>query len=376
MRRPAAAHPAVSDLSRACRVCGTPLGGAISLVFRAAGIRRSPRNPNLCSRCNTHAEEGHLVELTVLFADLTAFTQMTAKLGAQRTHEVVDAFLKMASRALIAHDGFVDKYVGDAVMAFFNVPIRREDHAARAVGAARAIQGGLPALRERFGVELNAGIGLASGWAHVGRLGSSDKRDYTAVGEVVNLAARLKDRTRSGEILVDQAVYERVAEDFPEVAAEPLSLKGFPESVQGYRLLPAAGPPMPLPQPETTSRRTISLGAAVFAILGAPCAAYALLGPLAVALGVGGLFSAGSALWFFDADAVRFPLLALAGLGAVANLYTARHARSLRRQTASQGQFVALTKRERRRSVWVVWASALTLAVAAFEIVAHIVYHG
>jgi adenylate cyclase len=114
----------------------------MSLVFRAAGIKRSARNPNLCSRCNTHAEEGHLVEITVLFADLASFTEMTAKLGPQRTHEVVDAFLKMATQALVTHDAFIDKFIGDGVMAFFNVPIRREDHAVRAVGAARSNSSG------------------------------------------------------------------------------------------------------------------------------------------------------------------------------------------------------------------------------------------
>jgi len=358
-----------------CVVCRTPLGGAIGLVFRAAGIRRSTRNPNLCSRCNTHAEEGHLVEMTVLFADLTAFTELTAKLGPQRAHEVVDAFLRMATQALVAQDGYIDKYLGDAVMALFNAPIRREDHAARAVHAAIAIQAGLLPVGERFGLDLKAGVGVASGWAHVGRLGSSDKRDYTAVGEVVNLAARLKDRTRPGEILVDRTAYEWVAEEFPAVPEEALTLKGFADPVQAYRLQPASGLPQPQQTVETPRRRAISLGSAVFAILGAPCAAYAILGPWAVALGISGLFGATSALWFFDADAVRFPLLGLATLGAVANLYAVWHAKALGRQAEAKGQFVALTKRERRRSLWVVGASVLTLGLAAFEVIAHIIFH-
>ena len=75
---------------RWCLVCGTALAGPLGALFRVFGIRRSHRNPNICSRCNTHAEEGRLVNLTVLFADLSNFTELTHELGPERTHEVVD----------------------------------------------------------------------------------------------------------------------------------------------------------------------------------------------------------------------------------------------------------------------------------------------
>jgi hypothetical protein len=93
MSRPASS-PA---LAAQCTICGTLLSGALARVFRVAGIKRSPRNPNICSRCDTHVEEGRLVEMTVVFADLSSFTELTHELGAQRTHEVVDAFLRAAS---------------------------------------------------------------------------------------------------------------------------------------------------------------------------------------------------------------------------------------------------------------------------------------
>ena len=88
MSRPAS-PPA---LAAQCTICGTLLSGALARVFRIAGIKRSPRNPNICSRCDTHVEEGRLVEMTVIFADLSSFTELTQELGAQRRHEVVDAF--------------------------------------------------------------------------------------------------------------------------------------------------------------------------------------------------------------------------------------------------------------------------------------------
>src|SRR4029077_18497429 len=108
-----------SNLSAQCSVCGTLLSGAMSVVFRIVGIRRSPRNPNICTRCSTHVEEGRIVEISVLFADLSSFTELTHNLGAEKTHEVVDTYLRMASNILVKHGAFIDKFVGDAVMALF-----------------------------------------------------------------------------------------------------------------------------------------------------------------------------------------------------------------------------------------------------------------
>jgi adenylate cyclase len=355
------------EYAGACVICGTPLAGAFSLGFRIVGIRRSSRNPNLCSRCNTHAEEGRVVELTVLFADISSFTEMTHELGPERTHEVVDAFLQMATQALVEYDAFIDKYVGDAVMAFFNAPIRRADHAACAVGATEAILAGLPPLRERFGRALNISVGIASGWARVGRLGSQDGRDYTAIGDVVNLAARLQGAARAGEILVDQGVYDSVVERYPHVEEESLSLKGFGEPTAGYRLNAAEGAP-PAPPSDAGGRRVLSLGSAIFAVLGAPCAAATLIGPLAVSLGLGASVGASSALWALGDAPIRYPILALATLGALANLYTLWHARRLRQEFQRRGTALSMTRHEWRQTILLIGTSILTLAIVVFEL--------
>jgi hypothetical protein len=165
-----------------CLVCGLPLAGAAAVFLRWRGIRRSPRNPNICTQCGAHLEEGRLVEMTVVFADLSSFTEMTGQLGATTTYSVVDEFLRLASTTLTSHGAFIDKYIGDAVMALFNVPIKRADHAAAAVAASAKLQELLPDLSARVGVPLNASIGIASGFARVGRLGSDDIKDYTAIG--------------------------------------------------------------------------------------------------------------------------------------------------------------------------------------------------
>ena len=365
------------EWSRHCAVCGTPLGGTAGMVFKLVGVKRSSRNPNLCNRCNTHAEEGHVVDMTVIFVDLCAFTALTARVGAQRAHEVVDAFLKMATQALVSQDAIIDKYLGDAVLAFFNVPIKRQDHPARAVKAALAIQGQMASLGARFNMELRASIGIAQGWAHVGRVGSQDRKDYTAVGEVVNLAARLREGARPGEILLLENVYASVAAECPDVPTEVLSLKGFEEPVAAYRLNPTdAAPPAPAHSASEAVRRRVSIGTVIFAVVGAPCVLYATLGPLAIPLGIGALFGASSALWWFDLDVVRIPLLGFAICGAVANLYAVWHARQLRAQAAAAGEWILLTTRERRRALWVTALSSLALGISVFELVAHYVFHG
>lgn len=366
----------LNTLSSECVICGTALAGVAGRLFRLAGVGRSTRNPNLCNRCNTHAEEGRVTEMTVLFADLSSFTELTHELGPERTHEVVDAFLHMASDALVAHDAFIDKFVGDAVMAFFNVPIRRADHAAAAVAAGQAILAGLPALSERVGRELNAVVSIASGYARVGMLGSDDGKDYTAIGDVVNLAARLEGVAGWGEIVVDQAVFDQVAEQYPNAVAESVSLKGFKEPVNAYRLTESPSGPMlraSSDEPSDTRERSIRLGSLIFGLLGAPCAVGTLVAPAAIVLGFGVFFGTAvvSVIDFLDVAPIRIPMLILATLGSFANLYTVWHARRLRQQAQGDGRLYMMTRQERRRTRLVMGSSVLALFFVCFELYAH-----
>jgi class 3 adenylate cyclase len=364
-----------SHLAAQCGICGTILSGGASAIYRLFGIRRSPRNPNICTRCSTHVEEGRVAEITVLFADLSSFTELTHELGAEKTHEIVDAFLRMATDVLVKHGAFIDKYVGDAVMALFNVPIRRDDHARRAMIAANEIESELKGLASRFDLPLQASVGIASGHARVGRLGSDDSKDYTAIGEVVNLAARLQAKAGSGEILVSRESYEKHAAEFPAARSESVLLKGFREPVIAYRLNAAGNPPLVSDAVEDAGRQRASLGAIVFGILGAPCAIATLIGPLAVVLGVGGLFGLAGALAFLDQSVLRIPILLLATLAALANLYTLWRARTLRREAKIPEHLKMMTSLERRRTTVVLSASLITLGIVLFEVIAHALTH-
>jgi adenylate cyclase len=351
------------------------LSGALSAVYRTFGIRRSPRNPNICTRCSTHVEEGRMVEITVLFADLSSFTELTQDLGAEKTHQVVDAYLRMATDVLVKHGAFIDKYVGDAVMALFNVPIRYDDHARRAVAAAMEMGEAIKTLGAKFELSLDASIGIATGFARVGRLGSDDSKDYTAIGDVVNLAARLQSKAGAGEILISEESYRKHPAEFAGAKPEQVALKGFREPITTYRLNSKSGARLASDPLESRTQDRASIGAIVFGILGAPCAVVTLIGPLAVVLGAGGLFGLAGILTFLDQSWLRVPVLILTSLAALANLYTVWHARSLRREAKVPAPIKAMTTLEKRRTIFVVGASVVTFAIVAFEVVAHIMLH-
>jgi Adenylate and Guanylate cyclase catalytic domain len=257
------------------------------------------------------------------------------------------------------------------------IPLRHTDHPKRAVIAASELQSGLAVLRERFMLDLQASVGIATGWARVGRVGSQDSKDYTAMGDVVNLAARLQGKARPGEIVVSKESYERVSEDFPDVPAELLTLKGFPGAVSAYRLNARADKPLPAESVDTNPSRTMGLGAVVFAILGAQCAVAVLISPLAVALGFGTLFGLSGLLIYIDKSAIRIPVLILAALGALANLYTLWHARNLRLQAVAEGnqQLGLMTALERRRTRFVLGTAIAVLVIVVCEILLHGVRH-
>ena len=163
---------------------------------------------------------------------------MVHQRGPEVVRPLVDEFFRRCSDIVINHDGIVDHFLGDAVMAFFDVPIRNEDHVARAVRAAAQIQSAIPDINVAAGEEdlLKVGIGIDTGFAATGALGSNDCRDYTVMGENVNIASRLQGEAAPGEILVTEAVYDYVKSAFPNARDRVLELKGIKEPVRAFLL--------------------------------------------------------------------------------------------------------------------------------------------
>ena len=176
---------------------------------------------------------GEARDVTVVFADVRGFTRWSASLPPAQVVAALNKLLAAMVSVAFRHDATVDKYIGDAVMLLFNAPLDQPDHVERALRTAAEMQ--LSAV----GTGLEIGIGVNCGEAVVGNIGTPDRVEYTAIGRTVNLAARLCDNARPGEILVSDEVRRRLGDTVALVAREPLRLKGFDEPVQTYAVVVA-----------------------------------------------------------------------------------------------------------------------------------------
>lgn len=221
------------------------LRGVLSVPFRLIGLKPSRMNPNTCTFCElmfTKVMKATkiTIDATILFADLRAYTSLSQSLSASEMGGVLDIFYDECAGAIWEFDGLLNKTIGDAVMAVFNFPIKQADHARKAVLAGREIQrrcaakqGEFAALLGESGGNVGVGIGIHCGELSFGEFGRSH-RDLTAIGTVVNTAARAQSAAAAGEILVTEAVYERAHADLAGCSSRPYELKGFDRPVPLY----------------------------------------------------------------------------------------------------------------------------------------------
>jgi adenylate cyclase len=251
MNGPQESHAAAPPRARICIGCWqqmrvpVPLRGPASIPFRMFGIRPSRMNPNTCTICElmfTRIMKARkvTVDVSVMFADLRGYTGLSQSLPGDAVSSMLDAFYDECAAAIWEFDGLLNKTIGDAIMAIFNFPVRHPDHAERAVLAAREVQRRCQARRElliaRTGLEeceLGVGIGIDSGEVSFGEFGRSH-RDLTAIGTVVNTAARAQAAAEAGQILVTQAVRDRVPEQSAAGEGRDFRLKGFEKPVRLY----------------------------------------------------------------------------------------------------------------------------------------------
>ncbi|MGE0575703.1 MAG: adenylate/guanylate cyclase domain-containing protein [Reyranella sp.] len=218
-----------------------PLSGVLAAPLRAFGIRRSKMNPNLCTICEimferTMKARSITLEATILFADLRSYTKLSQSMSAEAMTGVLDSFYDTCAAAIWRHDGLLNKTIGDAVMAIFNFPVRHADHARHAVLAAREMQEAFAATRAEFAAadtEFGVGIGIDTGKLAFGEFGRSH-RDLTAIGTVVNTAARSQSAAKPGQILVTRSVLEAAQADIDASKAADYELKGFDTPVTLY----------------------------------------------------------------------------------------------------------------------------------------------
>lgn len=364
--------PPPSEFANDCLICSTPLSGLYGAIARIAGVRRTPQNPNLCNRCSGHIEEGSIVELGVLFADLTDYTRLTHELGPERTHQILEGFRRMATNVILRWDGFVTQFVGDEVMAFFNAPLRRSDFKARAVNASAEMQERMNELSSVVGEPVKLTIGIAAGHARVGRVGSEEMKDYMAIGDVVNRAARLVAHIEPGGILVAAAIYAAVATQFPAAPHERISIKGFTDpidvtSLHGQGMVALREPAL------ERGKRPLRAAMLLSAILGAPCAGVLISSPFIVTAGASAAASGGVGA-LLDESLVRLPLLAIATSAALATLAAlGRQLWMARSSTGSnRGQPTTFERRGVRLGIFL---ALIALTVVAIELFAHALMH-
>jgi hypothetical protein len=287
---------------------------------------------------------------------------------------VVDEFLRLASATLMSHGAFIDKYIGDAVMmALFNVPIKRADHAAAAVVAAAKLQELLPGLSERLGVPLQASIGIASGFARVGRLGSDDIKDYTAIGDAVNQAARLQAQAAATEIVVSQDVYREVASAYPGVPAESLTLKGFPQRTVAYRLNGKPRSALSAASWTPEDRPAMNWSAVTLALLGSGCLGSNVAAALVLAFGGGSAGALYALADWFDSSPARVPLLMMSTLIASIVLVSLERQRRMRRDCIARRSCLEMTPKERRHVRFAAGLAAATFILICLEFLMHYV---
>lgn len=208
-----------------------------------------PGDARFCSHCGarlatpttTTAPLGDRRVVTVLFADVSGFTSLSERLDPEAVTDLVNRFFQVLTVPVTRYGGTVDKYIGDAVMALFGAPIAHEDDPTRAVMAAFEMQRDAKAfaapLEGELGLALKVRIGINTGLVVAGAVGGEQKRDYTVMGDAVNLAQRLESAAEPGTVLVSARTFRQSSQDFRYEALPPITVKGKQEPVEVYRLI-------------------------------------------------------------------------------------------------------------------------------------------
>jgi adenylate cyclase len=178
--------------------------------------------------------------VSVVFADVVGFTPLAEARSAEQIVGLLNELFSMLTEIVFRHGGTVDKFIGDCIMAVWGAPVSQEDHAMRALAAAedmmRFLETANEGWREKYDVEIRLGIGVNSGEAIVGNIGSDKRMEYTVIGDVVNVAARLEAIARPQQVLISQATHDAAGTRFRYAAIGPRALPGRAEPVHLYEV--------------------------------------------------------------------------------------------------------------------------------------------
>jgi adenylate cyclase len=185
---------------------------------------------------------GQRREITVLFSDIRNFTTISERRDPALVSELLNLYLEAMAGCIVRHGGVIDKFIGDGILAFFGAPVAQADHARRALASARDMLSALNTVRsvwrERGVDELRIGIGLHTGEAIVGNLGSAERLDYTVIGDTVNTASRVESATKDLKVslLFTAATRTRLGPETSCQAMGCISVKGREQALEVFTL--------------------------------------------------------------------------------------------------------------------------------------------
>lgn len=182
---------------------------------------------------------GQRKQITTFFADIRGFTAFSEKKKPEKLVAVLNQYLAAAAEAILREEGTIDKFLGDAVMAWFNAPIPQKDHALRAVRAAIAMKSSVEALHQELPSEmqLSFGVGIHGGEALLGLIGTQRRVEYTAIGDCVNTAKRLQENAAAGQILISQETAKPILKSIEVVAFAPVVAEGKTQPIEVYEVV-------------------------------------------------------------------------------------------------------------------------------------------
>jgi adenylate cyclase len=215
--------------------------------------------------------DGHLLRpqkrlVTVLFSDIRGFTTISERLAPEQVDEMLREYLTVMTEVVFRHRGTIDKYMGDGIMALYNAPREDAEHALNAIRTALEFQERAIPFSARWqaqlGVPIRCGVGINTGEAIVGSLGSKQRNEYTAIGDPVNLAARLESVTKDYgvPIIVSEYTYEYVKGRFPTKELDTVTVKGKSQPVKIYGVMPSSMRKHPRAPLDATAQLTAADG--------------------------------------------------------------------------------------------------------------------
>jgi adenylate cyclase len=195
---------------------------------------------------------GDTQKLTVLFSDIRGFTSMAEHMTPQQTVDILNDYFTAMTERIFEREGTLDKFLGDGLMCLFGAPFSKGEDALNAVRTAVDMQHVLVQINRDFQKPLRMGIGINTGPAVVGYMGASRRMDYTAIGDVVNVASRLTAHAAPDQILISAATREDIGKALPVRALEPIRVKGKTDAIEVFEVLWQEVPP-PKPAGQTST---------------------------------------------------------------------------------------------------------------------------